>query len=70
MAGPKADLRRRFRALNDYIDVLVGRLRQKVSQLGVADSTIIIFCADMPDAAAHNPLNMVYSSFIRPNRSR
>ena len=46
MAGPKEDIPRRFRALNDYIDVLVGRLQSKVRELGVADNTIFIFCSD------------------------
>ena len=36
----------RFRALNDYIDILIGRLQQQVKDLGVLDNTIFIFCAD------------------------
>lgn len=36
----------RFAALNEYIDVLVGRIVKKVTDLGIADRTIIIFCAD------------------------
>ncbi|NQU25078.1 MAG: sulfatase-like hydrolase/transferase [Candidatus Nealsonbacteria bacterium] len=46
MGGDKDDLPRRFRALNDYIDILVGRLQQKVRDLGVTDNTVFIFCAD------------------------
>jgi len=37
---------RRFRALNDYLDVLVGRLEQKTRELGVYDNTVFIFTAD------------------------
>jgi len=36
----------RFRALNDYIDVLVGRLREKVKDLGIADRTIFFYISD------------------------
>ena len=36
----------RFVALNEYIDVLVGRIIKKVTDLGLADRTIIIFCGD------------------------
>lgn len=36
----------RFRALNDYIDILIGRLEQKVKDLGVLENTIFIYCAD------------------------
>lgn len=46
MAGPKADIPKRFRALNDYIDILVGRLEQKVRDLNVLDKTVFIFCSD------------------------
>ena len=46
MAGPKDDIPRRFRALNDYIDTLVGRLLKKTRDLGVEDKTIFIFCSD------------------------
>ena len=44
--GDKKDNAPRFRALNDYIDVLVGRLVTKVRDLGVMDNTIILFCSD------------------------
>lgn len=51
--GEKGDLglnkennKKNFRALNDYIDVLVGRLEKKAKDLGVMDNTIIIFCSD------------------------
>ncbi|MDD7985455.1 sulfatase-like hydrolase/transferase [Lentisphaera marina] len=37
---------RRFRALNDYIDILVGRIEQKVRDLGIEENTIIIFASD------------------------
>jgi len=36
----------RFVALNEYIDVLVGRIIKKVTDLGIADRTVIIFCGD------------------------
>jgi arylsulfatase A-like enzyme len=36
----------RFVALNEYIDVLVGRIIRKVTDLGIADRTVIIFCGD------------------------
>ena len=36
----------RFAALNEYIDVLVGRILSKVKALGIEDNTIIIFCSD------------------------
>jgi len=40
------DSKQRFRALNDYIDILVGRLKQKAVDLGVMNNTIIILCSD------------------------
>ena len=46
MGGPKDDIPKRFRALNDYIDILAGRLLKKTRDLGVEDRTIIIFCSD------------------------
>jgi len=46
MAGPKEDIPKRFRALNDYMDILVGRLVQKTRDLDVLDNTIFIFCSD------------------------
>jgi arylsulfatase A len=46
MGGPRQDRARRFRALVDYIDILVGRLEQQARELGVIDRTIFIFCAD------------------------
>jgi len=36
----------RFVALNEYIDILVGRIVKKVTDLSIADRTIIIFCGD------------------------
>ena len=44
--GSKEDNARRFRALNDYIDVLVDRLEQKARALDVFDNTVFIFCSD------------------------
>jgi len=44
--GDKAENAKRFRALNDYIDVLVARLEQKARDLGVFDNTIFIFTSD------------------------
>lgn len=46
MGGPRQDRPRRFRALVDYIDVLVGRLQQQARDLGVIDRTVFIFCSD------------------------
>ena len=46
MEKDKKDDRNRFRALNDYIDILVGKLEKKVRQLGIADNTIFILCSD------------------------
>ncbi|EDM29548.1 arylsulphatase A [Lentisphaera araneosa HTCC2155] len=37
---------RRFRALNDYIDILVGRIKKKVQDLAIEDDTIIIYASD------------------------
>ncbi|WDE96462.1 sulfatase-like hydrolase/transferase [Lentisphaera profundi] len=42
--GEESD--RRFRALNDYVDILLGRIEQKVEDLGIADNTIFIFASD------------------------
>lgn len=36
----------RFKSLNEYVDVLVGKVVQKISDLGIADNTIIIFTSD------------------------
>jgi arylsulfatase A-like enzyme len=36
----------RFMALNEYIDVVVGRLQQRVRDLGLEDNTIFIYCSD------------------------
>ena len=44
--GEKSDNAKRFQALNNYIDILMGRLEQKVRDLGVYDNTIFIFCSD------------------------
>lgn len=46
LSGSKEDRSRRFRALNDYIDVLIGRLDQKARDLNVMENTVFIFCAD------------------------
>jgi arylsulfatase A len=46
LGGPRADREKRFRALVDYIDILVGRLQQKARDLGVIDRTLFIFCSD------------------------
>lgn len=46
MGGPRHDRQRRFRALVDYVDVLVGRLQQQARDLGVIDRTVFIFCSD------------------------
>lgn len=46
LGGDKTKGKANFRALNDYIDILVGRLEKKARDLGVMDNTIIIFCAD------------------------
>ena len=42
--GEEAD--KRFRAMNDYIDILVGRIQKKIEDLGIADNTIIIYASD------------------------
>jgi arylsulfatase A-like enzyme len=36
----------RFEALNEYIDVLIGRIRDKINDLGLTDNTIFIYCSD------------------------
>ena len=36
----------RFTSLNEYIDILVGKVVQKIDDLGIADNTIIIFTSD------------------------
>ncbi len=38
--------RAKFKALNEYIDVLVGRIWKKVEDLGLAEKTILIFTSD------------------------
>jgi len=40
------ETRERFEALNEYIDVLVGRIQKKVKDLGLADRTIVFYCSD------------------------
>ena len=45
-AATKAESEARFRALNEYIDILVGRLWAKVEQLGLQDRTILIYTSD------------------------
>ena len=37
---------RRFRALTDYLDVMVSRLEKKARDLGVFDNTVFIFTSD------------------------
>jgi len=44
-ASPEETLAR-FEALNEYIDVLIGRIRKKVDDLGLTDNTIFIYCSD------------------------
>ncbi len=44
-ASPE-ETRARFEALNEYIDVLIGRIRRKVATLGLAGNTIFIYCSD------------------------
>lgn len=36
----------RFKSLNEYIDLLVGRTVAKIEELGIQDNTIIIFTSD------------------------
>lgn len=36
----------RFEALNEYIDVLVGRIQRKIESLGIVDRTIVLYCSD------------------------
>lgn len=36
----------RFQSLNEYIDILMGRVIDKINTLGIADNTIIIFTSD------------------------
>jgi len=45
-AATKAESDARFRALNEYIDVLVGRLWAKVKELGLQERTILIYTSD------------------------
>lgn len=45
-AATKAEGEARFRALNEYIDVLVGRLWNKVEQLGLQDRTVLFYTSD------------------------
>ncbi|MFC0535286.1 sulfatase-like hydrolase/transferase [Pelagicoccus mobilis] len=40
------DGQERFRSLIEHLDTTVGRIQKKVEDLGIADSTIIIFCSD------------------------
>jgi arylsulfatase A-like enzyme len=41
-----AETQARFEALNEYIDVLVGRIRHKIEDLGIANRTIVFYCSD------------------------
>lgn len=43
--GQKDD-RDRFRSLNEHLDSTIGRIMDKVKELGIEDDTIIIFCSD------------------------
>ena len=36
----------RFRSLNEYLDLLVGRVVDKVEELGIEDNTLILFTSD------------------------
>lgn len=36
----------RFKSLNEYVDVLIGKVLRKIEDLGIADNTIIIFTSD------------------------
>jgi len=36
----------RFKSLNEYLDLLVGRVIDKVEELGIADNTLILFTSD------------------------
>jgi hypothetical protein len=45
-APTKEEGEARFRALNEYIDVLVGRLWSTVEQFGLEDRTILIYTSD------------------------
>ncbi|MFC2080380.1 sulfatase-like hydrolase/transferase [Bacteroidota bacterium] len=36
----------RFKSLNEYIDFLVGRMVDKVAELGIADNTVLILLSD------------------------
>ncbi len=36
----------RFKALNEYLDLKIGEVMDKVEELGIADNTIIIFASD------------------------
>ena len=36
----------RFQSMNEYIDVLVGRIIKQVQDLGLLENTIIIYCSD------------------------
>lgn len=37
---------KRFKSLNEYVDVLIGKVIKKIHDLGIADNTIIIFTSD------------------------
>jgi len=42
----RAESQARFRALNEYIDVLIGRLWDTVEKLGLGDRTVLMFTSD------------------------
>ncbi|MGB2129346.1 MAG: sulfatase-like hydrolase/transferase, partial [Flavicella sp.] len=47
--GPSIDAEdnvQRLKALNEYIDFLMGKIMQKINDLGIADNTIVIFTSD------------------------
>lgn len=44
--APRQETWARFEALNEYIDVLIGRIQKKVDALGLGEDTIFIYCSD------------------------
>jgi len=36
----------RFKSLNEHLDTTIGRIQQKVKDLGIEENTIVIFCSD------------------------
>ena len=46
LGGKSNDGYDRFKSLNEHLDSTIGRIQQKIKELGIEDNTIIVFCSD------------------------